>query len=170
MERSVETGRGRRWQWVLILLGGLAIALFCLIYPLYIIWPFRYQGARELQAALLVVRIRPVVATLSAAAAVVAVVLYWRVQRRWLWRIATGLVGAVVCLAAALCRINVYEVMFHPMGRPAFLAARDTKLDGDEEVIAVKAGGAARAYPIRSLSYHHIANDWLGGVPIVATY
>ena len=29
---------------------------------------------------------------------------------------------------------------------------------------------SARAYPIRSLSYHHVLNDMLDGVPIVATY
>jgi hypothetical protein len=28
----------------------------------------------------------------------------------------------------------------------------------------------ARAYPVRSLSYHHIVNDVIGGVPIAATY
>jgi hypothetical protein len=43
-------------------------------------------------------------------------------------------------------------------------------LDGAEEVIAVHIGTAARAYPVRSMSYHHIVNDVLGGLPIVATY
>jgi hypothetical protein len=47
---------------------------------------------------------------------------------------------------------------------------QNTKLDGKEMVIAVNVGGAARAYPIRIISYHHIANDTVGGVPIVATY
>jgi len=60
--------------------------------------------------------------------------------------------------------------MFRPMDRPSFLPASQTKLDGGEEVIAVRVGRAARAYPIRSLSYHHIVNDVLGGLPIVATY
>ena len=39
-----------------------------------------------------------------------------------------------------------------------------------EKVIAVKIGTEARAYPIRSMSYHHIFNDGLAGQPIVATY
>jgi hypothetical protein len=46
----------------------------------------------------------------------------------------------------------------------------EAKLDGDEQVIAVKIGDAARAYPIRSMSYHHVVNDTLGGVPLAATY
>ncbi len=45
-----------------------------------------------------------------------------------------------------------------------------SKLDKDEKVIAVKIGASARAYPIRGMSYHHIINDVVGNVAIVATY
>jgi len=31
-------------------------------------------------------------------------------------------------------------------------------------------GPVARAYPIRNISYYHIVNDLVDGVPIVATY
>jgi hypothetical protein len=34
----------------------------------------------------------------------------------------------------------------------------------------VKLGGESRAYPVRMMAYHHIVNDVVGGVPIVATY
>ena len=60
--------------------------------------------------------------------------------------------------------------MFHPDDRPSFAAASRTKLDKDEKVIAVKIGGAVRAYPIRNISYHHVINDVLGKVAIVATF
>ena len=66
--------------------------------------------------------------------------------------------------------MNVYELMFHPDQHPTFTAAREVKLDGAEKVIAVRAGGEARAYPIRGMSYHHVVIDVLGGVAIVATY
>ena len=61
--------------------------------------------------------------------------------------------------------------MFHPAGRaqPSSPPA-ESRLDKDEKVIAIQVNGAARAYPIRSMSYHHIVNDVVGGVPIVATY
>ena len=36
--------------------------------------------------------------------------------------------------------------------------------------MAVARDGAAIAYPIRQLAYHHIVNDRLAGQPIVATY
>ena len=39
--------------------------------------------------------------------------------------------------------------MFRPMPAPAFSAAADTRLDGDEKVIAIAVAGVARAYPIR---------------------
>ena len=57
-----------------------------------------------------------------------------------------------------------------PIIHSSFTAARDVKLDGAEKVIAVRVGGEARAYPIRSMSYHHVANDVVGGTAIVATY
>jgi hypothetical protein len=44
------------------------------------------------------------------------------------------------------------------------------KLDGRERVIAVKIGGSARAYPIRAIAYHHVINDVVERVAIVATY
>jgi hypothetical protein len=71
---------------------------------------------------------------------------------------------------AFLARVNIYELMFHPLIHPSFTAARDVKLDGAEKVIAVRIGGEARAYPIRGMSYHHVVNDVLGGIAIVATY
>lgn len=96
--------------------------------------------------------------------------MYWRVQPRTSRRIIAALGLAGVCLFTGLSRVNIYEVMFHPMGAPVFVPAGEMNLDGDEKVIAVEVAGSARAYPIRSISYHHIVNDVVGGVPIVATY
>ena len=80
-------------------------------------------------------------------------------------------VGAVLAVVlAVLARVNVYELMFHPLNHPSFTAASEVKLDGAEKVVAVRVGGEARAYPIRSMSYHHVVNDVVGGAAIVATY
>jgi len=160
----------RRTVWGVVLATCLAVSAFCLIYPVYVIRPFRHQGVREFAAALLVLRFRQPVDVLCVLVTVAAAVLYWRNRPRLLARIAAiaGTIGVIAF--SALSRVNIYELMFHPLGQPAFLAASNSKLDGDEHVIAVKIGGAARAYPIRSISYHHIVNDVVGGVPIVATY
>lgn len=155
---------------IVILLACLLVSLVCLVYPIYVIRPFRAQGARELTIALLVMRWRPAVTVLSGVAALAALALYWRVHpRRWP-RAAAAVGAALVCLLGALARVNIYELMFHPDDHPSFWAASQMKLDKDEKVIAVKIGGAARAYPVRNISYHHVINDVLDKVGIVATY
>ena len=164
-----EPQRTRRIS-IVVLLACLALSLICVVYPIYVIRPFRAQGARELAIALVVMRFRSAATLISGVAVLVALALYWRAQPRR-WRRAFATAGAAfVCALAALARVNVYELMFHPDDRPSFAAASRTKLDKDEKVIAVKIGGAARAYPIRNISYHHVINDVLGKVAIVATY
>ena len=160
----------RKSHYLILILLCLAIAFFGLAYPMYVIRPFRHQGPRELAAALAVIQIRPIVTALVTLAALFTLVLYWRVQRRRLRRIAVTFAVLLVCACTALSRVNVYEMMFHPMGPPSSEPVQNTKLDGKEMVIAVNVGGAARAYPIRIISYHHVINDVLDGVPIVATY
>ena len=159
-----------RTRWILVLLACVVVSLICVGYPMYVIRPFRAQGARELAAALVVSRFRPFITVWSAIASLVAAVGYWRVQANK-WRRALVVAGAgFVCLLAFLARVNVYELMFHPVDHPAFAAASDVKLDKDDKLIVVKIGGSARAYPIRTMGYHHIVNDVVGGTALVATY
>jgi hypothetical protein len=66
--------------------------------------------------------------------------------------------------------VNIYELMFHPVDHPAFASAAAVKLDKDDKLIVVKIAGSARAYPIRTMGYHHIVNDVVGGTALVATY
>lgn len=154
----------------LAMLACLAVSLFSVAYPIYAIRPFRYQGARELALALVVARFRPVVTAAMAIAAVLTLMGYWRAEPRKWWR-APAAAGAVLGIVLAfLGRVNIYELMFHPVGRASFAEAREAKLDADEKVIAVRIGREARAYPIRSMSYHHVINDVLGPDAIVATY
>ena len=160
----------RKFIYPALIALSLTIGLFCLLYPLYVIRPFRHQGSRELAVALALIQIRPVVTVVASLAAGLFLALYWRLQRRLGLRVLVTAAVLAVCACAVLSRVNVFEIMFHPMGAPSFETAQGTKLDGQEMVIAVKVGGAARAYPIRILSYHHMANDTVGGVPIVATY
>ena len=73
-------------------------------------------------------------------------------------------------------------------GRPAsefaiepdrFFAATDprtvsrgkaTHVFPNDEVFGVFEGGRPRAYPITMMSYYHVANDVVGGVPVAVTY
>lgn len=157
-------------KYLLTIAATFAISLFFLAYPLYVIRPFRHQGPRELALALQLLRLRPGVEMVCAVTALLAAFLYWRAEPKLLRKIGVAFVVVLVCVFTFLSRVNVYEIMFHPMGRPNFASIADTKLDGGEMVMAVNLAGIARAYPIRIVSYHHIVNDVLAGVPIVATY
>jgi hypothetical protein len=166
----METVKQRSRAHWLVMLACALVSLLCLIYPIYVIRPFRAQGVRELAAALVVMRFRAIVIGACVVLAVWSTIRYWG-QHSGIWkRIGAVLAAMGVCAIAALSRVNVYELMFHPLGSPAFESAGESKLDKDEKVIAIEINGAARAYPIRGMSYHHIVNDTLGGVPIVATY
>ena len=166
---SAETSLGATSS-ILVLLACLVASVLLVVYPIYVIRPFRAQGARELAIALVVMRFRPAATIIAALAALAALVFHWRVQPGK-WRRSFAVAGAaLVCVFAALARVNIYEMMFHPDDRPLFGAASQTKLDADEKVIAIKVAGTARAYPIRIISYHHVINDVLDKVAVVATY
>jgi hypothetical protein len=159
-----------RRLYVSLIVGALIVSVACLVYPFYVIRPFRYQGARELAVALRLMQFRGVLTVVAAILAVTAAARYWMDRPRIWKRIVAIVAAAVACIAAVLCRVNVYELMFHPNSRPHFSSAGTVKLDGDEKVIAVRMRSSSRAYPIRDLAYHHVINDVVDGVPIVATY
>ena len=69
-----------------------------------------------------------------------------------------------------MARQNYFEWMFHPIDSAQFESASASKLDPGEMILAVRFGADARAYPISQMAYHHVLNDVVGGVPVVATY
>ncbi len=154
---------------VALILALCLICGLCLVYPVYVIRPFRHQGSTELAVALIVLRYRLVAESLCVLSAIVVVGLEWRRSAR-LRKLGFASAAAFALACLLLSRINIYEKMFHPMEQPAFVSALRSKLKSDELVIAVRTNGEARAYPIRILAYHHIVNDTLGGRAIVATY
>ena len=167
---DMEQERQKTSPYSALLVAAFSIALFFLAYPLYVIRPFRRQGPRELALALQVIQLRPLVEILCVAAAIVALLLYWPRQERGRRRMLAAAGTLLTCAFAALARVNVYELMFHPDSNPVFVSVRRAKVDADDKVLAVKIGASARAYPIRSIAYHHIINDTVGGEPIVTTY
>jgi hypothetical protein len=154
MVRRGKAFEMKRTGWILTLLVCLAVSLFCVAYPTYVIRPFRAQGARELLAALSVLRYRNAVTILSALVAIGSALAYSRRTTETPSRLAAVLGALAVCVLAALARVNVYEqLMFHAVDRPAFQAASEAKLDRDDKLIVV-----------------HVVNDEVGGTALVATY
>lgn len=153
-----------------LLIAALSVSFAGLAYPLYVMRPFRAQGARELAAALAIIQRRPPIEIACALCALAGVLLFLafetrRSRRRW------AVAGAcLACLFAIASRVNVYELLFHPAGHPLFVTATQSKVDADDMVMAVKVDGVAHAYPIRTIAYHHIVNDFVGHEPILATY
>ena len=153
-----------------LLIVLLVVSFAGFAYPMYVIRPFRYQGPRELAAALQVIQVRPFVELICVVLALAGLAWYWRLERGRKQRILAAVGTGFVCAFAVLTRVNVYELMFHPDTHPLFASIQQVKIDPDDKVLAVKVGGSARAYPIRTIAYHHIINDVVGGVPIVTTY
>ena len=70
----------RARTFTVVLLACLAVSLVAVAYPIYVIRPFRHQGARELAWALAVTRFRPAITVISALTAVLATIGCWRAQ------------------------------------------------------------------------------------------
>lgn len=156
----------KRALFALLVLATLAVVLI----PAYIIRPFRGQSPEALTLALTLLTWAPVVTVAAGLAALLLGIALLRGARRR-QKALVGLGMLLVAASAALARYNYFErVFFKPITSPQFEPAAQAKLDADEMVLAVRSGNQARAYPIRAMAYHHLVNDTLGGVPLVATY
>jgi len=62
--------------------------------------------------------------------------------------------------------------VIRPIDEPKLetVAEASAWLDDREPVALAKAGGEARAYPLRILTWHEVVNDNLGGLPVAVTY
>jgi hypothetical protein len=108
--------------------------------------------------------------TVLAVVALLVAVWAWR-QRTRLWlRLAFAALATVAVVAAGLTQVNIFEIMFHPYPTPEFVGAASAKVDSDDKVLSVTLHGESRAYPIRTMGYHHMVNDTVGDVPIAVTY
>jgi hypothetical protein len=156
----------RRFLFAFLVFASFAVAFI----PAYIIRPFRGQSPQELALALTLRTWAPLVTVVTGLAALILAIGLLRGAR---WRQKSLVIAGMVLVAAsaALARYNYFErVFFKPITSPQFARADEVKLDPDEMVLAVRSGPQARAYPIRAMAYHHLVNDTLGGVPLVATY
>jgi len=60
---------------------------------------------------------------------------------------------------------------FPPLDEPAFLrGAEAANMAPEERVVGVEVDGEAKAYPMSLMSFHEVANDTVGGLPVVVTW
>jgi Protein of unknown function (DUF3179) len=155
----------------LILIALFASAVAMVAIPVYLIAPFKGQTAQGMEISYILKRWSPTV-TLAFAVIGAAVAAYlWRGSRRWWKRAALVAFVLVTIVAAWFARQNHFEWMFNPLPVASYAKVSDTTfVEDDDQVLAIKINGDAAAYPIRQMAYHHIVQDEVGGVPVVATY
>lgn len=155
----------------LILLLLVVIMLAMVLIPVWVIHPFKSQTLSGMRLAYTLRRWSPIV-TLVDSVCVLALTIYlWRASRRWWSKAALVVVISVALIATWFARQNHFEWMFNPLPEAAFVKASDASfVAGDDKVMAVEVNGEAAAYPIRQIAYHHVVQNEVGGVPIVATY
>ncbi len=67
--------------------------------------------------------------------------------------------------------VNARGGAFPPLDFPAVVPASEADWMADDDlVLGAVQNGAARAYPIFMLRFHHVANDELGGEPYLVTF
>lgn len=162
--------RPRRWPAGAALFLLIVAALALLAVPVWLIRPFVPQTPDGIAVAFALRRWAPVGTLLILVAGLVLTIRLWR-GGRWWSRALVVLALVPLGAAAFFSRLNIFEKMFAPMGHTAFVPAAEAGwvADGDP-VLAVTLNGDSAAFPVRQISYHHVVEDTVGGVPVVATY
>jgi hypothetical protein len=159
----------RRVMWLTLLLVTLS-ALAIVVVPVWIIQPFKGQTARGLEVSYALRRWSPLVTFVVVAISLVLVSRLWR-GSRW-WKKALLVMVFIPLMAATwFARQNHFEWMFNPLPNAAYAKAGTVEFVGDGDIVlAVESNGESVAYPVRLMAYHHVVDDVVGGIPIVATY
>lgn len=154
-----------------LMLFVVVIGAFAWVFvPVWTIMPFKAQTPEGLNLSYALRSKSPVVTLVALLLAALTVVSLWRGTRRWT-KAALVLLLVPVLASAWFARQNHFEWMFKPLHASAYAAADKVDFVGDDEmVLAIEVKGDAVAYPIRQLAYHHVVEDMVGGLPVVATY
>lgn len=160
----------RRGAWLALLLLSL-LALAVVTVPVMLIQPFAPQSPSAIELAYALRRWSPWLTLGAALIGLALAVRLWRETPRLLPRIAVAVLALVAVATTWMSRQNQFEWMFAPLPDVRFLRAAEAAAVAPEDmVLAVMIGGDAAAYPVRQIAYHHLVEDSIGGVPIVATY
>jgi phosphoglycerol transferase MdoB-like AlkP superfamily enzyme len=154
--------------WLALLLLA-AVMLAMIVIPVYLIMPFKSQTPRAIDIAFNLKRWSPMATIFGLILTVALTVYVWR-SGRWFKRTVLVLLIGLAALLTWFARQNHFEWMFKPLPA-AFAKISDTTfVNDDDQVMAIRVNDEAAAYPIREMAYHHVVEDTVGGVPIVATY
>ena len=165
-----RTGRGRKKFW-LVLLILMLMALAMVLTPAWLIQPFRPQSQSGLALSYTLRRWSPLITLIDLILVVALVVWLWAGTRRWWLKAMLGAALVLTIAATWFSRQNHFEWMFNPLAHAAYVRPGEVDFLNDSDmVLAIEINGEAVAYPVRLMAYHHIAEDTVGGTPVVATY
>jgi hypothetical protein len=149
----------------------LALALAVVLVPGVLIRPFAAQSPGGVALSFLLRRWSPPITVVALVGVLVSAAVLFRVSPRRLTRAAAGLACLIAAAAAWVARQDYFEWMFRPLPDARFVRVSAASfVQSGDMVLAVARNGDAVAYPVRQLAYHHLVEDAIGGVPIVATY
>ena len=163
----MHENRHRLWiAFVLAFIAGVIVTVI----PVWIIQPFRPQTESSVQTAYFLRSISRFVTVLSIGVGVACLGMLWRKTRIWKKVLAIPVV-LILLVFGWFAFQNHFEWMFRPLPNPAFARAHEADFLGPQDmVLAVENNREAAAYPVRLMAYHHIVQDVVGGLPLVATY
>jgi Protein of unknown function (DUF3179) len=158
-----------RLAWLAVFLLTL-VTLAMIVIPVYLILPFKSQTPRAIETSYYLKRWSPLVTLFGLIITAALSVYLWR-GVRWFKRTALILLVGLAAFLAWFARQNHFEWIFHPLPAATFANVSDaTFVPDSDQVMAVSVNNEAVAYPIRAMAYHHVVEDTVGSVPIVATY
>ena len=170
MTRLSNWANGRRKLVWLVLFLLVVIVVAIVLTPVFLIAPFKAQTPGIMEISYVMRRWSPMVTVLGSLLILTLMIRLW-LGGRWWSRIALVILLVPVFFATWLARQNHFEWMFNPLPNPAYANAADvTFINNDDRVMSVTLGNESVAYPIRLMGYHHLVQDTVGGMPIVATY
>src|SRR5919107_5137171 len=126
-------------RWLLLLLIVAAAAAFVVV-PVFLIQPFKPQTERSLAVGYAVKSWAPWATVALAAVALFLAARTWRGSRWWK---KAAVVVLLVPVAASVwaSRQNVYEVMFNPLERAAYISPAEVAYIGGEGRVLSGGGG-----------------------------
>ncbi len=146
--------------------GATALAVM----PMMLLKPFEPQTAGDVALAYSLRQWSPTTTLALLALGAVLLGLQWK-KSSWRLRVPMALAVLLLAGAAYAARINFFERRFTPISETEFITVVEAEhVLPEDMVMGVKIGAEAKAYPVGMMSYHHVLNDRLGGVPLVVTY
>ena len=161
--------KNRKTLWLLFALAfGMAVGV--VLVPFLLIQPFKAQTPDRVAISFILRRWSPVITIILF---LLALALHWRLWSgsRWFKRTLTSIALFLIAGVVWFSQQNYFEWFFNPLPNPRYASASQSGflLDTDM-VLAVNLNNDRVAYPVRLLAYHHLVQDAVGGVPVLATY